>query len=188
MKPNFSQKRVSCARSVTPFRAVLCKGSSNDPTKLSLALFTVHLHQLTIDLFNPVPLNLLGLAKGSQMTTRKTTRRVRLLSIWSFYKLVNKSVSGYEEEVKYVKWKVWPCGNKCHRPKKRETPHFTVISAVSWAAPPPPQVRSNPCVTQPSRQDWPIKTCLGPNQGPCRLVVDSELSPDASVLQVKRVH
>ena len=179
-------KRVSCPRSVTPFRTDLCKGSSNDPTKPSLALFTVHLHQLTINLFNPVPLNLLGLAKGSQMTTRKTTRWVSLLSnqhVISLWISLNKSVSGCEAEVKYVMWKVWPCGNKCQRPK-RERHHISQWSPllVEQLPPPlPPQVRSNPCVTQPSRRDWPIKTCFGPNQGLCRLVVDSELSPDASV-------
>ena len=184
-------KGVSCAMSVTPFRADLCKGWGNDPTKLSLALFTVHLHQLTIDLFNPVPLNLLGLGKGSQMTTRKTTRLVRLLSIrFLFYKCVKKSVSGWEEGVKNGKWKVWACGKKCHK-QKRETPYFTVISAASWAAPPIPKWwEAIHVLPNPSWQDWPIKTCLGSNQGPSisRLFVDSELSPDTSVLQVKSVH
>ena len=66
------------------FRADLCKGSSNEVTKLSLALSTLHLHQFTsVHLFNPGPFNIPGLGKGSRMITRKTTRLlVSLITRW----------------------------------------------------------------------------------------------------------
>ena len=69
--------------------------------------------------------------------------------------------------------------------RERETPHFTVISAASRAAKPPP-MREAIHVTQiqSSQQDWPIKTCRSRAQTKALvgLVIASELSPDLCVL------
>ena len=153
------------------------------PTKLSLALFTVHL-------FNPVdPLNVSGLAKGSQKITLKTTRLVSKSACMIFWQKSDKSVSGWEAEVKYEKWKEWPCGKKCFR-QKRDRHHISQWSPLQVQQPPPsPNPQSEKQSMLPNQVIRTGRSKLVSNQGPCRLVIfASELSPDVFTLQVKNGH
>ena len=126
------------------FRTNLCKGLTQRPNKTQSCFIHGsspsahqyhrrrhhhHLHQLTTNLFNFSLSNILGLAKGSQTIIRKTTKLVRLrCQRTQILFMILFQVQRKEEECNsesYVH-----AASSAADDRERETPHFTVISAV----------------------------------------------------------
>jgi len=135
------------------------------PTKLSLALFTVHL-------FNPVdPLNVSGLAKGSQKITLKTTR------------LVERQKSSMKSE------RNDHVAKSASGKREIDTTFHSDLRCRSSSPPPSPNPQSEKQSMLPNQVIRTGRSKLVSNQGPCRLVIfASELSPDVFTLQVKNGH